>query len=30
MTAADHPLRTAPDPESVERSETARTLGIAS
>jgi hypothetical protein len=29
MTAADRPLRTAPDPESVERSETARTLGVA-
>lgn len=29
MTAADGPLRTAPDPESVERSETARTLGVA-
>ena len=28
MLAADRPLRTAPDPESVERSETARTLGI--
>jgi hypothetical protein len=28
MLGADRPLRTAPDPESVERSETARTLGV--
>jgi hypothetical protein len=28
MLGADRPLRTAPDPEAVERSETARTLGI--
>ena len=29
MLAADRPLRTSPDPESVERSDTARTLGVA-
>lgn len=28
MLAADHPLHTAPDPERVPRSETARTLGV--
>ena len=28
MLSADRLLRTAPDPESVERSETARTLGV--